>query len=80
MAEGFYVDLISGRKVALIAGPFKTHEAALAIKDRALALADELDQWAWFYTRGTCRYSNCVKVGVLNSRLGLPATVEECLK
>lgn len=71
MLDGYYVDAIRDSRVALLAGPFLAHAEALAVKDRAVALACELDPWAWFDLHGTCRRP-ATKVGVLNGRLGLP--------
>lgn len=69
----YYVDLRRGKRVALLAGPFETHTEALAMVDRAVALANDLDQWSHFDPFGTCsmpRYPWNPK-GRLNSQLGV---------
>lgn len=69
----YYVSLRRGARTALLAGPFDTHTEALAMVDRAVKLANDLDQWAWFDPFGTMslpRYPWNPK-GKLNSKLGL---------
>jgi hypothetical protein len=49
----YYVSLRRAERTALLAGPFETHTEALALVDRAVALANDLDPRAWFDPFGT---------------------------
>lgn len=71
----YYVTMRRGAlepKVAWLAGPFKTHFAALIMVDSARALACKLDPWADFDFFGT---ASCMRgkgpVGRLNEQLGV---------
>lgn len=46
--KGFYVDLVRGKRVALLAGPFPSEEVARKYERAAVQKAHEIDQWAWF--------------------------------
>lgn len=50
----FYVDMIEGKRVWLIAGPFATHEAALARVNEARERAIAHDPMKHFAAIGTC--------------------------
>ena len=77
MNGGFYVSMIreagtKAQRVALLAGPFDTHDEALALVDRATNLAFEVDPWSGFDAFGTVRMKDEYrKPGVLNARLGI---------
>ena len=66
----FYVSVIDGSRYGFLAGPYDTHEEALAMVEPAKKMAQKLDDWAWFYAFGTVKaplgYS---KPGVLNDLL-----------
>ena len=67
----FYASVVDAGRLGLLAGPFTTHEEALAMVEPARRLACELNDWAWFYGFGTVRMKNGHRPGVLNERLGL---------
>lgn len=68
----YYVSIKDGQKFGLLAGPFKTHAEALAMVDRAAAIAKEVDPWSAFAAFGTVRMAETyTKPGVLNEKLGL---------
>ena len=70
--ECYYADCVDAGKVALLAGPFRTHQEALDILDRATDLAmDYGDPKAVFYAYGTCKMPNGKRLGLLNEKLGL---------
>jgi hypothetical protein len=52
---GYYVSCVDGSRVALPAGPFATHEEALAAVDAQRSKWVELDPRAHFAAWGTCR-------------------------
>lgn len=69
----YYVSLVRGSRTALLAGPFETHAEALAMVDRATALANEVDPRSHFDPFGTVslpRYPWNPK-GKLNLQLGV---------
>lgn len=75
-ARDYYVSMIRGEKkkqVAFMAGPFATHEEALAQVDAVKREASRLDTWADFYLFGTCSRPRSPdnKPGWLNVYLGL---------
>lgn len=52
--KAYYVTLIrDDKRVAWLAGPYATHEQALALVDRAWLKACDVDPWCHFYARGT---------------------------
>jgi len=53
MNTGYYVSVMEGPKYALLAGPYATHDEALANKQDVMNKAVELDPKAWFYAFGT---------------------------
>ena len=67
----YYVDALDGKRIALVAGPFRTKEEAAAILDRARTVAYAVDPMSWFYNWGSCRWKNGYREGALNDRLGL---------
>jgi hypothetical protein len=69
----YYVTLQRGSRTAWLAGPFATHFDALIAVDRAVKLANEIDQWAWFDPFGTCSLPRTAgnPKGKLNLQLGL---------
>jgi hypothetical protein len=71
MAKNFYVSIRRGKRTGLLAGPFTTHDEALALVDKASSLARDVDPWADFDAFGTMSIENYDKPGVLNTRLGL---------
>ena len=68
----FYVSVVDGSRLGLLAGPFQTHKEALGMVDQARATAQRRNAWAWFYAFGTVKMKNGNKPGVLNEDLGLP--------
>lgn len=69
----YYVSIKDGQKFGLLAGPFKKHAEALAMVDKAKAMALELNPaqavWAAY---GTVRMKDgYTKPGVLNEKLGI---------
>lgn len=75
--SGHYVTMVregNPKRVAWLAGPFKTHEEAVAHVDRARAVAHEVDPWSEFDAFGTAsRQADHHPPGVLNEKLGLSA-------
>lgn len=71
----YYVSLIRGKRVALLAGPFATHTEALAMVDAAREAAYAVDSWTWFDLIGTSSlpYLSTNPFGKLNQRLGIVA-------
>jgi hypothetical protein len=43
------------KKVGFLTGPYKTHQEALDMVDKAKELAYKVNAWAPFYAYGTCR-------------------------
>jgi len=67
----FYVSVVDGSKVGLLAGPLPTHEQALDLVDEARELAQEADPFACFYAYGTLSLATGKRQGVFNKALGL---------
>jgi hypothetical protein len=67
----FYVSVVDGGRVGLVAGPFKTHEEAQGMVETARKKACELDPWADFYAFGTVKTVNGWRRGVINDHLGV---------
>ncbi len=67
----FYVSVIDAetKRSALLAGPFVTHDFALAALLDATRIAVDIDPRGAFYAYGTCRHENGHSTGSLNSRL-----------
>lgn len=49
----FYVSAINGNRKHLVAGPYATHEAALAAVEPVRRLAVERQPHSWFFAWGT---------------------------
>lgn len=62
----YYVSVVDGGKFLLLAGPFETHEAALARVEQATEIARNLDPNCAFYAFGTCRLEAANGTGILN--------------
>ena len=63
---GYYVSCIDDNgNVFLMAGPYRTHGAALADERRVCLKASDVDGRAWFMAWGTCR-KDSTEPGVLN--------------
>lgn len=66
----FFVSMIRDSRTALLAGPFATHEAALASVESACKEANRVDPWSDFDAFGTCSLvAPSGRKGVLNSAL-----------
>lgn len=65
----FYVSVVDGKRVGLLAGPFPTHQQALDLVDEARELAQEADPWAAFYAFGTLSLTTGTRQGVFNKGL-----------
>jgi len=75
MTGSYYVTMLRGARVAFLAGPFDTHEAALEMVDAARDAAYEVDPFSWFDDFGTSslkdNWAGPAPAGVLNRRLGI---------
>jgi hypothetical protein len=73
----YYVSLRRDSRTALLAGPFATHTEALDTVARAVAKANEVDQWSHFDPFGTVSIprSPSNPMGKLNGALGIIARV-----
>ena len=70
----YYVSVVRASDYRLLAGPFPTHQEALAWVDRAKAVAATLDPKAHWYGYGTVAMApGYQKPGMLNASLGLAA-------
>ena len=70
----YYVSVVrSAKQRGLLAGPFRTHDEALAHVDRAKTLACEIDPWCDFDAFGTCSlpYKATNPIGALNRELAI---------
>ena len=69
----FYVDAIDGKRVALLAGPFRTLSEAEALKDDVMRFAIDKsgDPKAVWYAYGCCKWVNGYRDGVLNKAMGI---------
>ena len=70
---GFYVTLQRDRRIAWLAGPFATHDEAIAMVDTARRAASEVDPWTDFDAVGTSsiRSVDPLPQGKLNAMLGI---------
>lgn len=70
----YYVSVSDGQRMALLAGPYPNHGAALEAVAEVRAKAIELDPWAHFFVYGTSRlHDNAPTVtGRLNEYVGMP--------
>lgn len=75
----FYVDLVRGQKIALLAGPFPNEEIARKYEMQAFRVACELDPFASFDLVGVVAIDDGqFKAGILNHRLEIdPADLIE---
>ena len=63
---GYYVSCIDDNgNVFLMAGPYRTHGAALADERKASMIASDIDGRAWFMAWGTC-HKDSTELGILN--------------
>ena len=69
--ECFYVSIVDGPRFALMAGPFRTHQEALNLVDKANDIGREIDPASHFYGWGTVKMANGYRTGRLNKELGL---------
>ena len=68
----YYVSVVDGSRVGLLAGPFPLHRIALEWVDRAKAKAEEVNSRAFWYAYGTVSMKDGYnKPGVLNELLGI---------
>ena len=67
----FYVSVVDGPKLALLAGPFQAHQAALDLVEKASDIAQKKEPWAWFYAFGTVKTKTGQWRGKLNDELGI---------
>ena len=67
----YYVSAIDAGRVAIIAGPFKTHQEAKDQVNAARRTADAIDPRAHFYAFGTCKMQNGHTEGKLNTQMGI---------
>ena len=67
----YYVSVVDGERVCIAAGPFQTHEEALARVDEVKVLADKADPKAHWYAFGTCKAPNGWREGKFNPEMGL---------
>ena len=72
----YYVSVADAGRVALLAGPFTEHAAALGYVDAARQAANDLDQWSHFYAFGTVAMpAGCTVIGRMNERLGIEVSL-----
>lgn len=72
--SGYFVSVIDGPRQGLAAGPYDTHEEALADVEEVRRIGEDVDPRAVFYAWGTCRVDRDVdglRVGSLNAELVL---------
>lgn len=70
----YYVTAVDGGNYWLMAGPYDTHQAALADVDKALEVSNEADPRSWWKAWGTAKIKDDTrKPGVLNERGLFPA-------
>lgn len=71
-ARDYYVSMIRDSKYSLMAGPFATHEEALAMVEPVRVEAYRLDSFTHFDMFGTCSkpFSPDNKPGWLNTYVG----------
>lgn len=67
----FYVSVVDGKRVGLLAGPFATHKQALDLVDKAKEKAEEIDPFACFYAFGTLSLATGKREGVFNKALDI---------
>lgn len=68
----YFVSIVRGARRGLLAGPFGSHTAALAMVEPAKAEAQRVDAWTDFDAFGTCSLPiGSGRRGVLNDKLGV---------
>lgn len=68
----YYVSVVDGPKVGLLAGPFADHQQALDLVKTVRVLAEKIDPWSHFYSLGTLAMkSEYQEPGRLNRLLSL---------
>lgn len=67
----YYATVRDGKRAGILAGPFRTHRAALDVVDAATEKAMEVNDRGIWYSYGTARFEAPVGPGVLNELLGL---------
>lgn len=65
----YYVTVVDAGRVGYLAGPFRTHEGALAAVDKCQELAYEADPYSHFYAFGTAKRPNGYREGLFNAKL-----------
>ena len=69
---GFYVTAVDSGRTALLAGPFKSHEAALARVDTSKRIAQQVNDRAIWWAYGTSRDTvGNLPAGKLNEFIGM---------
>jgi hypothetical protein len=68
----YYVSVVDGTRVGLLAGPFALHRIALEWVEKAKAKAEEVNSRAFWYAYGTVSMKDgYCKPGILNDLLGI---------
>lgn len=79
--ERFYVSVVNGSRVGLVAGPFATHEEALLMVGPSRALVEKIDPWAHFYAFGTVsKAAPFATPGTRNEALGVIPAFQQALE
>jgi hypothetical protein len=65
----YYVSVQDGPKYGLLAGPFRTHQEALALVDVTKQEAFKANDRAVFFAYGTCKAPNGRREGLLNRQV-----------
>lgn len=66
----YYVSVVDGPRTCILLGPFREHVLALAKVDACRARAVAVNDWAWFYSYGTCKMpEDYTKPGLFNGEL-----------
>lgn len=65
----FYVSVTDAGRFAVVAGPFRTHPAAVAALPVARRLGADVDPRSAFYGWGTCKRENGYREGKLTEQL-----------
>lgn len=50
--KAFYVDIVRGKRIGLLAGPFPSEEIARKYENAAVLKAADVDPWSWFDPHG----------------------------
>lgn len=65
----YYTSVVDGPRMAVLAGPFRTHQEALDMVRPAKELAHQLDTKSVFYGFGTVKLATGKLTGKLNEKL-----------